>query len=529
MLRRLAFSFVIVVLAAMPASAFSTDRFAALADRQALAWRNIVVDLNVLAPYYLQPGVQPIWVDGTRPTLAAEQLFEALARAHEDGLTASDYLPLALTQLTGLTDETDALGFELAMSQAYMAFARDLHAGRTTPSVTDPEIVIARKDVDARAWLGMVVSSDVQTALAKLAPQHRQYYQLRQMLSGYRALAERGGWPLVPAGEVLKPGMRDPRVADMRRNLTARGYSGLNVADPTVYDDGLKTVVEHFQKRHGLDADGIAGPATFGAMNITAQERVRQIIINMERWRWLPVALGNRHVFVNQAGFEMMTFNDGKKVDTRRIIVGKPFHKTPIFSDEIRYAEFNPTWTVPTSIAGRSLLPKFQSDPSLVQRDGYSVYAGWSGDAPQLNATAIDWNSVSASRFPYRIVQQPGPENALGQVKFMFPNKFAIYLHDTPARQLFARTGRAFSSGCIRIVDPLQFAELLFGMDGNIDRSKITSIIDSAKTTRVNFKQRIPVHLAYFTAWIDDDGVPYFYDDVYERDLLVGRLLFGSI
>jgi len=528
MILRSAILLVLVVFCALPAQALAPDRFAPLAERQALEWRGIIIDLNNLSSYYVDGDAVPLWVSGTQPTALAGKLFDALARAHEDGLESADYLPLALSRFTGLTDESDAMGFELAMSQAFMTFARDLHAGRTTPSVTDPDIVIARKKSDASAWLKSVRVRGVEATLTALAPQHRQYYQLRQMLAGYRALAARGGWPLIDGGRVLKPGMSDDRVVDMRRNLTARGYSGLASADPRFYDDGLKSVVEHFQQRHGLDVDGVAGPATFGAMNVPAEHRIRQIIVNMERWRWLPVDLGERHVFVNQAAFEMFLINGGKTIDRRRVIVGKPFHKTPIFSDVITYADFNPTWTVPKSIAVKEMLPKLRSDPSFTERSDYLIYPGWNSSTV-VNPYGIDWRAVSSSAFPYRIVQQPGPKNALGQVKFMFPNKFSVYLHDTPARQLFAKTGRAFSHGCIRVHQPLEFASLLFGLDQKMSRSRIDQIVDSRKLTRVTLETGVPVHLTYFTAWIDADGIPNFHRDVYERDLLVSRLLFGEV
>ncbi|MEO1748357.1 MAG: L,D-transpeptidase family protein, partial [Pseudomonadota bacterium] len=476
-----------------------------LATRDAIVWRGIVISTDLVLPYYARPGAENLWVRRGQLTPEAGSLFEALSAADADGLVPSDYLPLALRQFTSVSGPSDAVGLELALSAAFMNFARDLHAGRTTPSVTDPEIVIARKDAAPDKWLAMVQRDGVARTLQRLRPQHTQYFQLRQLLAGYRSLAARGGWSAVPGGDVLKPGMRDVRLMAIRQNLVARGYSGIaNVADPELYDDALLPVLEHFQKRHGLDQDGIVGPATLRALNVPAEERVRQIIVNMERWRWLPVELGKRHVFVNQAGFQMFTVNAGKLVDQRRVIVGKPFHRTPIFSDTIRYAEFNPTWTVPNSIAIRDKLPKLRQDPSYADRNGFKFFAGWSGNDPQISPYAVDWNGVSDRKFPFRMVQQPGPKYALGQVKFMFPNKFSVYLHDTPSRQLFARTGRAFSSGCIRVNKPLDFAAILFGMDQNMSRARVDSIIDTKRTTRVNLETPVPVHLAYFTVWVNE-------------------------
>ncbi|MEL6920580.1 MAG: L,D-transpeptidase family protein [Pseudomonadota bacterium] len=522
--------FVAFLLTFSKAYALDASLVTDLSGRDAISWRNIVVSTDRVLPYYALPGAENLWTSGSSLSAEGEALIAAIEGAMADGLVPSDYLPLALRNLQPLSGAADAVGLELSLSNAFMAFARDLHAGRTTPSVTDPEIVIARKDSDPAQWLGMVQRDGVARALQMLRPQHPQYFQLRQLLAGYRSLAARGGWLAVPDGDVLKPGMSDARVVDIRNNLAARGYSGIvQVAQPEVYDEGLQPVIEHFQKRHGLDQDGVVGPATLRAMNVSAEERVRQIIVNMERWRWLPVDLGERHVFVNQAGFQMFTMDAGRLVDTRRVIVGKPFHRTPIFSDTIRYAEFNPIWTVPNSIAVRDKLPLLRKDPSYADRAGFKFYRGWSGNDPEVSTYAVDWSAVSDRKFPFRMVQQPGPKNALGQVKFMFPNKFAVYLHDTPSRQLFARTGRAFSSGCIRVNKPLEFAAILFGMDQNMSRTGVDDIIASRRTTRVNLQSPVPVHLAYFTSWVDENGVPSFFDDVYERDDLVSRLLFTEV
>ncbi len=513
---------------APPASAAAIDAIRAMAQRQALEWQGIVVDLSEVMPYYAAGGA-PLWVENGRPNGRADDLLAAIYKSDRDGLSPSDYSRAALERFRRAVNDSDAAGFELAMSAAFMALARDLHSGRTSPAVTEPDIVIARKPADPKAWLAMAAKNGVAKALARLQPQHVQYVQLRQMLAGYRALAARGGWPAVANGPALKPGMRDPRVAQMRANLTARGYSGIGSAQPDLFDGNLKEAVAHFQTRHGSEADGIVGPATLKALNVTAQERVRQLIVNMERWRWLPADFGARHVFVNQAAFEMFFTDKGKVIDRRRVIVGKPYHKTPIFSHTMTYLDFNPTWTVTPSIAASEFLPKLRQNPGYLAANNYQLYSGWSDAAQTIDPYSVNWNAVSAKSFPYRIVQMPGEKNALGVVKFMFPNRFNIYLHDTPSRQLFAKTGRAFSHGCIRVHKPLQFAETLLRLDQSMPRAKIDAIVDSGQLTRVRLKTGVPVHLAYFTAWVDDDGTPFFYDDVYGRDALVARLLFGQV
>ncbi len=521
--------FVLIVLSFFVSSAIaaSQDVVATLAEKPVADWRQVVVDTDLLDSYYSEGGA-PIWTKNGKPTKRAVELIDAIGKSAEDGLDAVDYLPRALRSLPELSGDHDIAGYELAMSQAFVKFARDIHSGRTSPSVSAPDIVIARKPLEAAVWLTAVKERGVEAALQALRPSHPQYFQLRRMLAGYRSLADRGGWRAISEGPTLKPGMADERIGQMRANLAARGYSGIDGGDRNYYDDDLLAAVKHFQKRHGLDVDGFAGPATVKALNISVEARVAQIIVNMERWRWLPSDLGQDHVFVNQAAFELFYVRESKTIDRRRIIVGKPFHKSPMFSDLISYAEFNPTWTVTPSIARNEFLPKLRKDPGFLARNNYLLYAGWGANAPVVDPYSVDWAGVSPGRFSYKIVQQPGPKNALGYVKFIFPNKFNVYLHDTPSRQLFASTGRAFSHGCIRVQGPIKLAEKLFAADGTLSSARIKAILGSRKTKRALFKTKVPVHLAYFTTWIDDNGLPHFFNDVYGRDDLVSRILFES-
>src|SRR5262245_37070456 len=303
------------------AQASTESAIAALEDREATEWRRTIIDIELVSSYYDDPANPPIWVANGALTPAAAELLAALSAADEDGLDPEDYLTRAIMETETVGGDQDAAGYEMAMSQAFLSFARDLRAGRTSQDVSASNIVIPRKPVDAVAWLTLVREEGVEAALQKLRPDHPQYFQLRQMLKGYRSLAAKGGWPKIDEGGALKPGMNDPRVGQMRANMKARGYSGIDSQDPDTYDDNVVAVVEHFQRRHGLDADGIAGPKTIAAMNVTADQRVRQIIVNMERWRWLPDELGSRYVFVNQAGFELFFMDKGKLVARHKVIV----------------------------------------------------------------------------------------------------------------------------------------------------------------------------------------------------------------
>ncbi|MEM8794326.1 MAG: L,D-transpeptidase family protein, partial [Pseudomonadota bacterium] len=454
-------------------------------------------------------------------------LVKVLSSATTDGLIPSDYL-------STFPDDwmhRDLAELEIVLTSMFRKWGRDLNGGRTTPSITSPDIVIARKDFDLAGWLLEVERAGPETVQRRLRPAHPQYDRLRSMLSAYRGLAARGGWPAIPDDVVLKPLDRHEHVRALRANMTARGYNHVNTSsDPDLYDKELLKAVVHFQGRNGLEIDGVLGPKSFAALNMPAEERVNQIIVNMERWRWLPNNLGKRYVLVNQAGFRMRLVEKGRTVDTRRVIVGKAFHRSPMFSDKIQYLDFNPTWTVPRSIAGNEILPKLRRDPGYLAANNYKVYTSWKSDAPAMSPFTINWSDVSSRRFPYKSVQQPGPGNALGNVKFMFPNKFNVYLHDTPSRGLFARAERALSHGCIRVHRPLEFASLLFRNDqAGLDGKKIDNIVSSGKLTRVRLKTPVPVHLAYFTVWVDDDGIPAFFNDVYKRDDLVSRVFFGTV
>ncbi len=525
----LALAWLSFVLVAPFAMASPQSVVASLFDEgaQAVEWRDVTIDLNKLKSYYVSEDPQFVWVENGALTTAGQELVSALGKAAADGLNPKDYSEIAFEALPNLSGEEDEAGAELALTQSFLRMARDLSGGRTSPSLNSTNIVIERKTIDAKKWLDIARNSGTAAAFSTLRPRHGQYGKLRQLLATYRNFDSIGGWEPIPAGPTLKPGLRDARVAAMRASLAARGYKGLTSGDASLYDPALLNAVKTFQLNNSVEDDGIVGKGTLAIINVPVEARIRQIIVNMERWRWLPNDLGARHVLVNQAGFELFLVDKGKTVDRRRVIVGKPFHETPMFSDRIGYAEFNPTWTVSADIAKAEFLSKLQEDPGYLAANDYILYSGWAEGAPEINPYSVDWYAIKG-KFPYRIVQQPGKKNALGVVKFMFPNKFNIYLHDTPSRQLFAKTGRAFSHGCIRVNKPMDFAEKLFGLDQKLSRAQMDAIVSSGKLTRVALKSKVPVHLTYFTIWIGDDGRTAFHGDVYGRDGVVSDLLFGQ-
>ncbi len=280
-----------------------------------------------------------------------------------------------------------------------------------------------------------------------------------------------------------------------------------------------------FQARHGLAADGVVGAKTLAALNVPVAERMEQIELNLERWRWLPRDLGSRLVVVNIAGFELAAVDEDGRSLEMRVAVGRSYRRTPVFSDEIRYLVFNPSWEVPATLAVRDKLPEIRQDPGYLEQQGFVVLRGWGEDQREVDPDEVDWASLGPGNFPYRLRQSPGPLNALGRVKFMFPNRFNVYLHDTPDREVFARSERDVSSGCIRLEKPMELAEWLLAGSARWDRQMIDRVVAAGDETVASLERPVPVHLLYWTAWADDAGVVQFRRDIYGRDAALGAVL----
>jgi len=354
--------------------------------------------------------------------------------------------------------------------------------------------------------------------------QNRYFQDLQQALSQYRIIASEGGWDQVPAGPALKPGDTDPRLLQLRQRLETTGELPRGLPFLREYGTTLFNAVVLYQQRNGLEPDGIVGPETLAALNTSVERRIRQITVNMERWRSMPADLGERYVLVNMAAFELEVIDRGETVLDMRVVVGRNYRQTPIFSDRIGYIEFNPYWNVPASIANRDLVPKFIEDPTYPRENGFHGMRG----GERFDISSIDWSAYRGSRLPFELRQDPGPRNALGEMKFMFPNAYNVYLHDTPSKELFGKTVRRFSSGCIRVERPHDLAAYLLAATPDWSSARIRQALDSRKTVRANLAMPVPVHLLYMTAWIDRDGIVQFRRDIYGRDQELAQTMFGG-
>ena len=363
---------------------------------------------------------------------------------------------------------------------------------------------------------GDKAARDAATAISALGSQ---YQRLEAQLQQHRSLADAGGWPEVPDGPTIHPDAEDPRLATLALRLSVSGdlFDADSAVSTSAYNEILQSAVRRFQARHGLEADALVGRATLRSLNVTIQQRIDQIRVNLERLRWDLDTESHDLILMNIPAFKAYVIRDGDIVWTTNVIVGDPENKTPVFRSTLKSVVFNPTWTVPYSIASKELLPKIKQDPSFFRRGNYDLFdrAG-----NPVDSSSVDWSAVERKTFSYTLVQQPGPANQLGQIKFMIPNDYSICMHDTPGKSLFASAARAFSHGCIRVEEPLGLAGVLLGSE-NWTREQVDSQLESKETRTVVLAEPLPVHIVYWTAEVDVQGVMHFYDDIYEWDATV--------
>ena len=340
---------------------------------------------------------------------------------------------------------------------------------------------------------------------------------LEKSLAHYRHLAARGGWPQVPVGPTLRQGEHNARIPLLKKRLVASGDLAAPASQGDLFDGLLKEAVQRFQTRHGLTADGLVGVKTLKELNVPISERIHQLGASLERCQPLPPLLERRHILVNIADFTLKLFEDGKLLLSMPVIVGKTYRKTPVVNGSISFLVLNPSWNVPHSIATKDLLPKIKKDPGYLEQLHLRVTRDWTVRT-EIDPATINWADLSPAHFPYRLRQDPGPDNALGRVKFLFPNPYDVYLHDTPAQELFEKDARTFSSGCIRLAKPLELAVYLLQGTPLGSMDALTAEIANEKTQRVAIPSPIAIHIVYLTAWVDRDGTVQFRPDVYKRN-----------
>ncbi|WP_447789277.1 MULTISPECIES: L,D-transpeptidase family protein [Pseudomonas] len=482
------------------------------------------VDVNrAVMDFYSHRGYRAAWTDDDDVT----QLLKSLSDTGVDGLDPEDFRIAELVtarnsmQTTAPTPGQRA-AFDISATQTFITALLQLRRGKVDPSRLDihwnfdPVGIDPREDVNL--FFAALDSHDVARAFAQAPPQEAIYGTLRQGLAQLRRVRDSGGWPKIPAGQTLRPGMDDASVAQLRARLVAGGYLTAKTNARSDYDDSVMAAVKKYQTEQYLGADGVAGPATLAALNVPVEARIDQVRVNMERARWLLYKLQGTFVIVDIAGYKVSFYRDGKLIWRSRVQVGKPYRSTPIFQSEITYVTFNPTWTVPPTILVKDMLPKIRNNPGYLDANRIRVI---DREGNVLDPLTVDWDNPRG----LTLRQDAGSDNSLGQVVIRFPNDYAIYLHDTPHRELFAQSNRATSSGCIRVENPLQLVELLFNDPVRWDSAGIQKQLANGKTENIRLPVKVPVLLAYWTVDLSLDGRVTFKPDVYGYDNPVLRAL----
>jgi L,D-transpeptidase YcbB len=473
--------------------------------------RDSLYERSAISGFYGRRAFRAAWSTEHGPNRLADELVAALQRADLEGLDPAEYHLAAIQALldtvrtragAGIPSAPERIAqLDLLLTDAFLLYGSHLLSGRVDPETLHPRWEANRRGADLAAVLQNALESrHVARALQKLAPSQDGYRSLRDALVRERAIAAQGGWPQLAAGAPPE---------SLAARLRIEGDTSLRA----------------FQQRHGIDTTGVLDAETRAALNVTAEQRVEQLRLNLERWRWLPQDLGRRRILVNIPSYELQVIEDEEIVLQMRVVVGKQYRRTPVFSDTVRYIVLNPAWYVPRTIAVEEILPKIQRDPTYLERLGMRLSEG---SAP-VNPDSIDWAAVTPENFPYRVHQEPGRANALGRIKFMFPNRYDVYLHDTPSRNLFNETQRDFSHGCIRVEKPIALATYLMKQNGRWNQRAIEAALDDGAERTIYLPRPIPIHLLYWTAWAEQDGRIQFRPDIHDLDAVLTAALQAPI
>lgn len=477
---------------------------------------------------YADKGYRPLWLKRGRPSRQARQVIQHIRDAASHGLNADDFaLPVELRGKRPVVPPEQVMRTDAALTKVLLGYASSLADGHYRSRRMDPKWHIRKKEFDAAAWLSAVLKDGrLGSSLDRLTPVHPVYSNLKRALEEYRKIDASGGWPGFPAKGPRKfePGARHRQIVPLRQRLAVTDGAMTETSDPEFYDPELVEAVKRFQRRHGLNDDGVVGWRTRAAMSVPVDRRIVELRAALERWRWMPQELGSSYVLANVPAYRLWFYENAEPTLTMRTIVGKYKRQTPTFSASISYFVLRPKWYVPNSIAVKDLVPKAQEDPEYFLRGGYVIREKETGQT--VDPRVVDWSVHGEHKpFPYRLVQGAGGRNALGDIKFMFENPYGVYLHDTSSPRLFAKDTRAFSSGCVRVEKPLELASRILSEGSPTSPESVKGMISrSHKNKHLGLTKKVPLYVIYVTAWADKENV-YFYDDVYRRDArLLGAL-----
>ena len=486
-----------------------------------------------LATIYHEKGAQPLWVTADGPGSKALVITDFLKRADTEGLDPADYEISEIVELWQSAKPDDLARLDTLLTYNVVKYIHDMSYGQLKFRTSEPSLFAEAGNTDfdpVKAVETVRSEIDLTSYLSGLAPSHRYYKDLKNALIQIKATPQNGEWDKIPDGPLIKQGDSDPRLPVIRQRLAEEHGLVTEAKDQYFYDEELIDAISLLQLRHGLKTDSIIGPQTLAVLNISREEKINIIRANMARWRWQAHELGETYVMVNIAGFSLSAVKNSETILEMPVIVGKSQHQTPVFSDTIKYLDFNPFWNVTASIARNEELPALRENPNHLVERNIRLFSSWQEDAVELDSTAIDWNNISRAQMSrYKLRQDPGPWNALGRVKFVFPNHHSVYLHDTPTRELFNHSFRSFSHGCIRVSRPLALAQFALEMEDPLWSSKkIEAIVTSGERKVVSLSKPLPIHITYQTVWLDNQGIIHFNSDLYNRDARLLEVLLSQ-
>lgn len=485
---------------------------------------------SIIPEFYARREFTPAWTDDDR----VDEFIELAGRAGEEGLYPADYLHTELADVTDRyrqdRDDNDLRAeLDVLLTESLSRYGYHLIYGKVDPADLDENWNWSRSSDgrDPATLIQQAIDSDsIESFVQGFLDRGTIYLRVKAMLAEYRAIKDAGGWPRIEPGETLKLGMDDERIAVIRKRLAVTGdLTATENNGATLFDDELRLGIVAFQDRHNLDRDGAIGKQTLAAMNVTVDERIDQIRVNLERLRWVVRDLEDEFVVTNIASFQTFLVRGREIVWSARSQVGTPYRETPIFTAKIKYLQFNPTWTVPPGILAKDILPAVQKDIGYLAKKNMDLIGR---DGNKVDPATVNWSQYGSGRMPpYQFVQRPGPTNALGRVKFIFPNPHFVFLHDTPSKWLFERTERSFSSGCIRVERPFELAEIMLNDPRKWNADSIQALLDSETPQTVFLKEPLTVMLLYGTVGMADFELVRFYNDIYQRDGRVLKALNG--
>ena len=467
--------------------------------------------------YYENHDFQPIWNDRE----LREDLFSQIENIDGDGLSPEDYhytaLQEILSQLQDASSEkrTEA---EILLTEAFLKLSDHLYSGKTDPRKLHEIWGTPLNAVNTDSLLQVAINeNEVREILEKLRPKTEHYTGLKRKLRDVKSDNSKSSVEKIAFEKMVRPGENSPIIPPVTRKLQELKYLE-KASDSSLYDHTIQQAIKSFQKDHALEVDGIIGAGTVSELNKTKEERIRQIEVNLERWRWYPRDLGDHYILINIADFELTRVRNGEVEDSHKVMVGTQSRKTPVFSDKIKYVVLNPTWTIPPTIRKRDVIPGMRKNSNYLKSKNIDVYSG----GQKLDPASINWNSSEPYNYTYR--QESGPTNPLGIVKIIYPNEYLIYLHDTPSKNLFSKNSRAQSSGCVRVEGALELAKFLLDDQPEYTSEAIDGMLESGETKELAVKKDVKVHHFYWTAFTKNDSL-YFRNDIYDLDQIIWKAL----